>query len=169
MVSNISDSTRDQLTKPRLRSLPEALAPDADNPYTDQYEPFRFILSGHFLDCQETMYWHFLVEAIHSRGDRTSNSFLHKALKVCVDRIQQNRTGFYHRHHGTWLMLRSCARSAIVLLAAERSVNLVCFLPMGWEGAVLDVTRMLEFWKNESNDIMGLFNIVQALLQARAK
>lgn len=66
-------------------------------------------------------------------------------------------------------MLRSCARSAIVLLAAERSVNLVCFLPMGWEGAVLDVTRMLEFWKDESNDIMGLFNIVQVLLQARAK
>lgn len=65
-------------------------------------------------------------------------------------------------------MLRSCARSAIVLLAAERSVNLGCFLPTGWEGAVLDATRMLQFWKDESNDIMGLFNIVQVLLQARA-
>ncbi|KAJ5816220.1 hypothetical protein N7447_008453 [Penicillium robsamsonii] len=151
-----------------LRSLPEALAPDVENPHTDQYEPFRFILSGHFLDCQETMYWHFLVEAIHGRGDGTSDSLLHKGLKVCVNRIQQNRTGFYHRHHGTWLMLRSCARSALVLLAAERSVDLVCFLPIGWERAVVDVTEMLEFWKHESNDIMGLFNIVQTLLQARA-
>ncbi|OQD98654.1 hypothetical protein PENVUL_c069G01832 [Penicillium vulpinum] len=150
-----------------LRSLPEALAPDVDKPNTDQYEPFRFILSGHFLDCQETMYWHFLVEAIHGRVDGNSDILLRKGLKVCVDRIQQNQTGFYHRHHGTWLMLRSCTRSALVLLAAERSGNLVSFLPRGWEAAVYDVSRMLEFWKDESNDVMGLFTIVQTLLESR--
>jgi hypothetical protein len=167
MVGNISDETTHRSTKARLRSLPEALAPDVDNPYTYQYEPFQVILSGHFLDCQETMYWHFLVKAIHGRVHGTSNNFLHKGLMVCVDRIQQNQTGFYNRHHGTWLMLRSCARSALVLLATERNVDLVCFLPIDWEGAVCDVSRMLEFWKHESNNIMGLINIVQTLLEAR--
>lgn len=54
-----------------------------------------------------------------------------------------------------------------MLLATERNVDLVCFLPIGWEGAVCDVSRMLGFWKHESNNIMGLFNIVQTLLEAR--
>lgn len=151
----------------RLRSLPDALALGADNQEPNQYEPFRFILSGHFLDCQETMYWHFLVEAIHGHVDENHNTLLQKGLKVCLDRIQQNHSGFYHRHHGTWLMLRSCTRSAFVLLAAERRLELVPLLPLGWEEAIFDVSRMLRFWKDESNDIAELFNILQMLLAAR--
>ncbi|KAJ5889302.1 hypothetical protein N7504_010112 [Penicillium tannophilum] len=149
-----------------LLSLPEALALDIDTPDKDQYEPFRFILSGHFLDCQETMYWQFLVEAIHGRVHGTSDLFLRKGLKVCVDRIQQNHKGFYHRHHGTWLMLRSCTRSALVLLAAERSVYLVHLLPLGWEEAVIGVTKMLKFWKDESRDVFEMLEILQALPSA---
>ncbi|KAJ5747659.1 uncharacterized protein N7511_009355 [Penicillium nucicola] len=150
------------------RSLPEVLALDIDTPNTDQYEPFRFILRGHFLDCQETMYWHFLVEAIYGRVHGSNDVFLRKGLKVCVDRIQQNRTGFYHRHHGTWLMLRSCTRSALVLLAAERSADLVHLLPLGWEEAILEVTRMLKFWKDESSDVLEMLDIVHILINSRA-
>ncbi|KAJ5787301.1 hypothetical protein N7457_002291 [Penicillium paradoxum] len=151
-----------------LRSLPEALAFDTENPDADQYAPFRFILSGHFIDCQETMYWHFLVDAIHGRMDGSSEVLVRKGLKVCVDRIQQNRTGFYHRHHGTWLMLRSCTRSASVLLAAERSIGIASFLPNGWEEAIFEVSRVLTFWKDESHDVLGLFTILQTLIEARA-
>ena len=150
----------------RLASLPETLALGVVNPDTEQYEPFRFILSGHFLDCQETMYWHFVVEGIHGRVSSGNEHFVQKGLKVCVDRIQQNKTGFYHRHHGTWLMLRSCTRSALVLLAAGRCVELAGFLSLGWKEAVLDVTRMLAFWKDESGDILEMLNVLQILLDA---
>lgn len=149
----------------RLGSLPETLSLDVANPDTDQYEPFRFILSGHFLDCQETMYWHFVVEGIHGLVRNSNEHFIQKGLKVCVDRIQQNRTGFYHRHHGTWLMLRSCTRSALVLLAAVRRVELAGFLPLGWEEAVLEVTRMLDFWKEDSRDVSEMLNILRTLLE----
>ncbi|KAJ6099788.1 hypothetical protein N7467_001323 [Penicillium canescens] len=151
-----------------FRSLPEALALDVETPNTDQYEPFRFILRGHFLDCQETMYWHFLVEAIYGRVHASSDVFLRKGLKVCVDRIQQNQRGFYHRHHGTWLMLRSCTRSALVLLAAERCANLVHLLPLGWEETIFDVAKMLKFWKDESSDVHEMLDILQTLMNARA-
>lgn len=150
----------------RLASLPETLALGVVNPDTDQYEPFRFILSGHFLDCQETMYWHFVAQGIHGRVCNGNEKFVRKGLKVCVDRIQQNRTGFYHRHHGTWLMLRSCTRSALVLLAAARCVELVGFLSPGWKEAVLDVTRMLTFWKDESGGISEMLDVLRTMLDA---
>ncbi|KAF9885026.1 hypothetical protein FE257_000849 [Aspergillus nanangensis] len=150
-----------------LRSLPPSLALNTDVPNKDQYQPFRFILSGHFLDCQETIYWHFLVETMHGRVHGNRNNFLQKGLQVCLDRVHQNHTGFYHRHHGTWLMLRSCTRSAFVLLAAERRVELVPFLPIGWQEAVFEVSKMLAFWKDESRDVAELFAILQTLLEAR--
>jgi hypothetical protein len=114
------------------------------------------------------MYWHFLAEAIYGRAQEKSEIFLRKGLKVCVDRIQQNQTGFYHRHHGTWLMLRSCTRSALVLLAAERSADLVHLLPPGWEENIFEVIKMLKFWKDESSDVLRMLEIVQVLITARA-
>ena len=62
-------------------------------------------------------------------------------------------------------MIRSCARSALVLLAAVRRVELASFLPLGWEEAVLDVARMLDFWKNESRDVSEMLNILRTLLE----
>lgn len=61
-------------------------------------------------------------------------------------------------------MLRSCTRSALVLLAAGRCVELAGFLSLGWKEAVLDVTRMLAFWKDESGDILEMLNVLQTLL-----
>lgn len=153
------------LTVRRLQSLPAVLAFDVATPDTDQYEPFRFILNGHFLDCQEAMYWHFVDEGMRGRVGQSDEKSIRKGLKVCVDRIQQNHKGFYHRHHGTWLMLRSCTRSALVLLAAARSVDLTSFLPLGWKEGVVDVTKMLEFWKDESRDVREMLNIVRTILE----
>lgn len=150
----------------RLRSLPKQLELGVAESDNEQHEALRFILNGHLLDCQEAMYWQFVADAAHGRPRRGLNAelFLHKGLKVCVDRIRQNRKGFYHRHHGTWLMLRSCARSAFVLLAAERCEDLAPCLPMGWEEDVMDVARMLGLWKDESPDVCEMLNILEALL-----
>lgn len=153
----------------RLRSLPKQLELGVTESDKEQHEALRFILNGHLLDCQEAMYWQFMADATHGRLRHGPNAelFLRKGLKVCVDRIWQNRKGFYHRHHGTWLMLRSCTRSAFVLLAAVRCADLAPYLPIGWEEAVVDVVRMLRLWKDESTDICEMLNILETLLGTR--
>ncbi len=151
---------------PRLRSLPEPLDLGATHSDKEQHEALRFILNGHLLDCQEVMYWQFLDDTVHGRLHRgySTELFLRKGLKVCVDRVQQNRKGFYYRHHGTWLMLRSCARSSFVLLAAARCVELAPYLPTNWEEAVVDVAKMLRLWKHESADVCEMLRILETLL-----
>lgn len=116
------------------------------------------------------MYWPFVVDAIHGRlRSATAESFARKGLAVCVERIMKNENGFFHRHHGTWLMLRSCTRSALVLLAAARSPGLSSLLPADWEVAVYKVTVMLDFWKDESHDVMDRLHIVQKLRSSSAR
>lgn len=143
-----------------LRSLPETLSLHV--PGDALHEALRFILHGHLLDCQEIMYWQYVADAAHGRP--SDEVFLRKALKVCVERIRQNSPGFYHRHHGTWLMVRSCTRSAFVLLAAVRQGDLAPFLPLGWEEAVLDVARMLRYWKDESSDVYEMLLRLEMLI-----
>jgi hypothetical protein len=154
----------------RLRTLPPQLRLDTLDLEDGQYEALRFILSGHLLDCEEAMYWQFVVDAIYSRPHQGqyAEEFLRKGLKVCLDRIEQNRKGFYHRHHGTWLMLRSCARSSLVLLAAIRCESLAALLPRNWRDAVEEVTMMLDAWKQESMDVCEMLGILQTLLGTRS-
>ncbi|KAJ5328875.1 hypothetical protein N7452_009265, partial [Penicillium brevicompactum] len=149
------------------RSLPEALAFNlaGDVGWADAYEPFRFILKGHYLDCQEIIYWHAIVGEIGLPSRNSSDTFLAKGLQLCVNRIKHNKQGFYHRHHGTWLMIRSCTRSALVLIAASKCDDLDQQLPYGWEQAISDVTAMLSFWKEESPDVFKALQYLQ-LLQA---
>ena len=111
------------------------------------------------------MYWHFVVDAVHGRARSGSHeSFVRKGLQVCVQRVEINEKGFYHRHHGTWLMLRSCTRSALVLLAAARCAELVALMPEGWEAAVAKVMTMLGFWKEESRDVMDRLQVLETLV-----
>lgn len=148
----------------------------------EQNEAFRFVLNGHLLDCQEIMYWPFVVDAVHGRSSKSSSysaagrhhvtSFLKKGLRVCVDRIRQSRQGFRHRHHGTWLMLRSSTRSALVLLAVARCPSLATqvpgqahCLPSGWDDRVADVADMLQLWQDESSDVQAMLTAVEALLR----
>lgn len=93
-----------------------------------------------------------------------AESFARKALYVCVHRIEKNESGFYHRHHGTWLMLRSCTRSALVLLAAVRCPSLSILLPMDWELAIYKVKDMLSHWKDESRDVSDRLYIIEKLM-----
>lgn len=143
-----------------------ALRLNVTNDKSKDYAALRFILNGHLLDCYEMMYWPFVVDAVHGRlhGDVT-REFARKGFEVCVKRIQKNESGFYHRHHGTWLMLRSCMRSALVLLGAVRSPELSALLPTEWESAVYKVTAMLRFWKDESREVQDRLDILETLLR----
>jgi hypothetical protein len=149
----------------RLSSLPLALRLDTNESESNDHAALRFILNGHLLDCYEMMYWPFVVDAVHGKLDRAAvESFARKGLVVCVERIRKNESGFYHRHHGTWLMLRSCTRSALVLLAVARCPGLSTLLPMDWELSVYKVTSMLNHWKDESRDVLDRLHIIEKLM-----
>ena len=149
----------------RQHSLPPALSLNTTEHDVAGSEVLKLILTGHLLDCYEVMYWPFVVEAVNGKargGD--ADTFVQKGLGMCVERIEKNESGFYHRHHGIWLTLRSCTRSALVLLAARSSPELCLSMPPDWEVAVEKVMAMLRFWQTESRDAHDRLNVLQALL-----
>lgn len=181
-LAEVAESTQgfEQQAADWLRSLPQAL--DLDSPSVGEeselHHSLKFILKGHLLDCYEMMYWPFIVVAVHYNDtslapERTAtiskavfDSFIQKALSVCVERIEKNEQGFYYRHHGTWLMLRSCTRSAFVLLAAARLEKLATALmtELRWRQAVEKVMDMLRFWRRESRDVEDRLRLIEALM-----
>jgi hypothetical protein len=112
------------------------------------------------------MYWPFVVDALHGNlvPGEDSEEFARKGFGVCVRRIETNEAGFYYRHHGTWLMLRSCTRSALVLTAAARH-GLTTLLPAEWEAAVEKVTLMLQHWKDETKDVANPLDVLTRLMK----
>ena len=153
-----------------LRSLPRGLGLHDTSPVPTQddnlHTTLKFILSGHLLDCYEMMYWPFIVEAVNATSENTTptaRDFASKALSTCIERIQKNEPGFFYRHHGTWLMLRSCTRSALVLIAASRSTRTRRLLPEGWHPAVGKVVEMLRFWRRESRDVEDRLGLVERM------
>ena len=87
----------------------------------DTLDILRFVLRGRLSYNMELLTWPFLAAAIlgyPGLGPRASDLVL-EGLRVHLDRLATNRPGFHYRHHGTWLMQRSSARSACILLAAE--------------------------------------------------
>jgi hypothetical protein len=154
-----------------IRSLPRGLGLDETPPgdatnESDISETLKFILSGHLLDCYEMMYWPFIADAINGDGEsleQTTREFAKKALRVCVERIQKNEPGFFYRHHGTWLMLRSCTRSGLVLLAASRSDRVKPLLPQTWKQAVGKIVELLRFWRRDSRDVEDRLRLVERL------
>ncbi|EXJ73605.1 uncharacterized protein A1O5_03367 [Cladophialophora psammophila CBS 110553] len=175
-MSNAAESTVgfEQQAADWIRSLPQALDLEAPSvgEESDLHHSLKFILKGHLLDCYEMMYWPFIVAAVnYDTPERTPtistesmDSFVHKALVVCVERIEKNEQGFFYRHHGTWLMLRSCTRSAFVLLAAARLEKLTLLMPDRWREAVEKVIEMLRFWRRESKDVEDRLRLVETLL-----
>lgn len=126
----------------------------------------KFVLRGHLLDCYEWIYFPYMLEAIaHGNRDPETDEFVIRGLQMSVERIHKNRKGFRHRHHGVWLMLRSCTRSALILLAASRSSVTHDLLPLGWKGAVMSATDMLAYWKDEAEDAMDRLRILQELMK----
>jgi hypothetical protein len=159
----------------RLQSLPLQLKLDrtttnTHDPQNSQNATLKFILNGHLLDCYEMMYWPFVVDAIQNRlpPGTSAKVFARKGLTVCVQRIQQNEAGFCHRHHGAWLMLRSCTRSAFVLVAAARCAAQLTLgqgmLPEGWQRGLWKVVGMLRFWRDESAEVEDRLRILERLM-----
>ena len=92
------------------------------------------------------------------------DEFARKGLQMSAERIHKNRAGFKHRHHGVWLMLRSCTRSALVLLAARGCPETEDLLPPGWTEAVTSAIEMLFYWQDEAGDAGDRQQILMELM-----
>lgn len=170
-----------------LQTIPRSISLNAAVEYDDIC---NFVLRGQVQDWYELLHCAFLNAFLDSPDsheqeqehgyDRPVAFATHhmqadlkplaeKALSLHVERIQVNKPGFYHRHHGTWFMIRSCSRSATMLLraaihnqATER-VEDNLRLPDGWHGAVLDVIELHWHWRAEAPDAAARLSILESM------
>lgn len=153
----------------RQESLPDILKLDHSHDESGEGDSsnraLRFILKGHLLDCYEMIYWPFVVDVIRGniRSNQESRDIARKGLRICVQRINDNENGFFYRHHGTWLMIRSCTRSAMILIGAYLSGQ-TSLLEPDWVLSVTMVIRMLEYWEKDSQDIVHYIRVLTKLM-----
>jgi hypothetical protein len=135
----------------------------------------RFVLRDHLINVYEMLYWPFVDCAMSSLSSYNDTPLLaelaNKGLQKHVDRINTNRPGFQHRHHGTFGMIVSCTRSALVLLAAGQAIRVatsssrpvLCMMPTGWEDAVQQVINLNVAWEYEAPDLSRMVLILNDL------
>lgn len=131
-------------------SLPSCISlENEDKPARDI---LRFVLRGRLTYNRELLTWAFVDSAVREQADLPENIMerVRSGLWVHHARLAINRSGFQHRHHGTWLMMRSSARSAYILLVASVTPSMKDLLPTGWTDAVWATIEMLEFWNARS-------------------
>ncbi|KAF3810982.1 hypothetical protein GCG54_00003162 [Colletotrichum gloeosporioides] len=133
----------------------------------EQDDVCRFVLRGHAINLFENIYWPFVTAYLDSLGANPSCisgplpddciSFAQKGLEIHLERLRVNQPGYYHRHHGTLPLMRSCSRSALVLTTAAMLIESrgnngsqgICQMPPGWETGVDGIVDLLTFWQGE--------------------
>lgn len=182
----------------RAQSLPPPMrfSPSSAEPLNDV---LRWVLRGHRIDIIEILRFpaiSFILKPRTSQDTVTHSDQGYPAgmlrlaqedLDNAVQRIKANAEGFLHRHQGSWLMIRSCTRSALKLLGARLKIkehedavvegwdvldhsgvvtSMVNFvLPVDWLDAVVQVLEMLKIWEKESKDVAQLREVVEVLLK----
>ncbi|KAI8663894.1 Zn(2)-C6 fungal-type domain-containing protein [Fusarium keratoplasticum] len=90
------------------------------DPLENTGDALRGILRGHFIDILDVLYFP-AVQAVVCKDVSELNPYVlataQAALQTATYRIAICEEGFWHRHQGTWLMIRTCSRSALLLLA----------------------------------------------------
>ncbi|KUJ22197.1 uncharacterized protein LY89DRAFT_704840 [Mollisia scopiformis] len=117
-----------------------------DFPKGDDGDILKFVLKG------RTTYFHELITQEASG----------------VRRLEINRPGYYHRHHGTWLMIRSSARSACILLAAAQNSFTAQLLPSNWQEAVEATILMIRFWSSGCEGLASVAHLLECLFKIEA-
>ncbi|KAF4439008.1 Oleate-activated transcription factor 1 [Fusarium acutatum] len=126
----------------------------------------RFVLRGRITYIRELISWPFMHVALNEAVEQELDKHdLSAELAYHHQRLLVNAPGYYHRHHGTWLMLRSSARSACMLLGFARLHPGSSLLPLGWKDAVLDTLRMVEYWSLEADGMLSVLQTMKWLVQ----
>lgn len=132
----------------------------------EQDDVCRFVLRGHAINLYELIYWPFL--SAHLDAERLDPISLepfthlaHTAISHHAMRLEVNERGYRHRHHGLAPMLRSCSRSATILVAAWKHISLASHsgnnggsksglsMPSGWQDLVRTFLGALDYWGTE--------------------
>lgn len=148
-----------------VRTLPELLSLDTNAACDDVC---KFVLRGHLIDLWEMLYCPFLDACLNRRVGTATQKYqevrriAELALLKHVERVKVNMPGFYHRHHGTWAMVRTCTRSAIMLMKAARYEliagkevdhdRIQLRMPLDWKDAVCAVLDLNRHWQGEVPD-----------------
>ncbi|CAG8171058.1 unnamed protein product [Penicillium olsonii] len=143
----------------------------ADVSITDDLEEgdmLRLILKARALYISELISWPFVYALIHDRKEPTLDcvqKWTSKGLETHLQKLNNHRVQFYHRHAGTWLMIRSCARSVGILIGASKSPRAEDLMPRNWRRAVEASLEMLLFWKEHDSTIVDVVDDIYALYQ----
>lgn len=113
------------------------------------------VIRCHLANLDELIYWACCIAGLEARAAGRSLSpmvqeMAYRGLETHVNRLRVNEPGFLHRHHGTLFMIKSCTRSALVLVA---SANAGITMPPDWHGAVYKAIGLLGYWSGELSDL----------------
>ncbi|KAI5462773.1 hypothetical protein BGZ63DRAFT_379677 [Mariannaea sp. PMI_226] len=142
----------------------------------------RYILRQHMIDIQEDVRFP-AIQAI--MGSTLSNldveQFPPTLIRIvrgfftnAVDRIEANREGLFHRHHGVWLSIRCVSRSVLQLLGMAckchreggygRGLELERqLLPAQWHNTIHVALDFLEYWSSESADARRMHKVISGI------
>ncbi|KAK9802103.1 putative Zn(2)-C6 fungal-type domain-containing protein [Seiridium cardinale] len=157
----------------KLQSWYNTLPPSmffSQDPTTGAGDILRGILRGHLVDIREVVYFPSLralmSQPFHDLGSHTLQ-IARQALENDLHRIMECQEGFYVRHQGTWLMIRTCTRSCLHLLAVGlrglREPQIASLLPDGWKPAVGSILRLIDYWQDESPDLATLLRTLNGI------
>ena len=146
-------------------SLPPSVSiAEHDLPTGDDGDILRFVLRGRTTYFHELISWPFIYAVVND-GEETPRirEWAARGFGFHLERLSINRPGFYHRHHGTWLMMRSSARSACILLAGAQVSSTFELLPPNWQEAVEATISMLQFWCNDCEGLSTTVDLLNSL------
>ncbi|KAH7121295.1 hypothetical protein B0J11DRAFT_590340 [Dendryphion nanum] len=142
----------------------EISMPVSFDPQNSEESLLHQILGGRLLDTYDVLYIPFLEGALckeefDQKTTDTLNAYARKALDYCVIRIPEYNQGYNIRHHGTWLMIRTVVRSALMILSV-RAAGRIDLLPHVWKETVLNAVSVLRPWKDECVDLEDRLGII---------
>jgi hypothetical protein len=130
----------------------------------------QWVLRGKLINFFEAIYWPFVGGSLDLLAANVPvptpvRDMVKRGLSTHVTQINLNERGFEHRHHGCYFMIRSCTRSALVLLAAAKAG---AQMPTDWGTFVRKVASMLTFWEEEDYELASWRAFIEASLHELA-
>ncbi|KAH7139987.1 hypothetical protein B0J13DRAFT_558743 [Dactylonectria estremocensis] len=165
-LADLGDNSLQQLADWRVSLAPPVALAEHDATVVED-DVLRFVLRGRVTYLKELISWPFLRAFLLENNETPRiRQWAMNGLQSHLERLEVNRPGFYHRHHGTWLMMRSSARSAVILLAFARIPSAAEILPRGWRDAVEATLEMLYYWKSAASGFDTTILLIRQLLDS---
>lgn len=148
------------------RSMPDVF--NIDNP---EEMILHSILQGRLLDCYDVLYIPFLEGALHIASNVSDNAavfdiYARKSMDNCVQRVvgDGSSAAAMTRHHGTWLLIRTWTRSALMVLAT-RTAGRLDLLPDRWQQPVIATISVLDAHKDFASDVADRLGLIRVLAE----